>query len=213
MWWSARASLNTYMFALFGAALALANGVPVATVVFLMAFSNVQLVEYAIWRDMKAKHTTNNNRLLSLAMAAVIASEPVASIAMIKDVALRVRWWVAYAAFLSALLVYFAISQTKIDWSTGIAPNGHLEWKWLTDGRTAAGLFALAVWVGLLLVPLFVSANRWAFAFGAFTLIVSVACVYTSGTIASMWCWLAALAWFFVVAACLVGSGSACAGL
>jgi hypothetical protein len=165
MCWSAAASLNAYLFALFGAAVALANGQPVALVVFLMAFSNVQLVECLLWRRLDAAGAARpaDTRYLSYLLCAVIASEPAAAIGLIPDTSRRVVWWAAYGTFLAVVAAAFSGST---DWRTGVAANGHLEWRWMPAfGRspsvrsTVVAAF-YAAWCAFLLGALWTSGHH-----------------------------------------------------
>jgi len=218
MCWSARASLNTYLFALFGAAIGLANGVDVPLLAFMLVFSHVQLVEYLIWsRGEPTKAGSSVNKALSLAMCGVLAAEPLAAIWMVRAAAARRRWFAAYGAFLFAAAAYFIISAGSTRWRTSIASNGHLAWEWLPSfdrlivgGSSKAigvaevvGVALVTVWCAFLVAPLW--GTPWLFWYGAFALGISVACWARGGTIATMWCWISAFGWLWIIALAVTG--------
>lgn len=207
MCWSAEASLNTFLFALFGAAIALFNRVAdPRLVLFLMTFSAVQLVEFFAWRRIRDR-TGLPIRTVAVLLALVIVIEPVASIALLDGARTRALWWAAYGAFvaLAALLAFSGSLGRVPEWTLRVAPNGHLRWDWLLDRSLAVNVLGLA-WAAFLIAPLWFSGYRWAFAYALASLALSVVCYWREGTLASMWCWIAALAWVLLVAKAFVPS-------
>jgi hypothetical protein len=218
------------LLALFGAAIALTNGgwAAVPLVVFMMTFSSVQLVEFLLWKFADpAGNPSDVNRWLSMAMCAVLALEPVASIGLLDDPSSRRRWMAAYSALVVAAGVYFWIYGAS--WRTTVAGNGHLQWLWLPFGpkanthhgfgpketqqrgwvERAFGVAVVVAWIFFLVAPLFwARSSRWVFWYGLATLAISVACWARGGTIATMWCWLSALGWLVVIGAAVMSSAS-----
>jgi hypothetical protein len=183
MCWSAKVSLNTFMFSLFGTLFALSNGViTLQSSLFVLSFISMQLLEYFAWKNLDNKRMI---RFLSQVGTFIIISQVVFAINSNKSP------WPWYLAFACITLLMFAT--TKIDYSMHKAPNGHLAWNWLSSWPKWYVMF----WV---LFTLLHMKNYYTFAFSVVTLLVTFYTYYSSETWGSMWCWFANFFAFYLIA-------------
>jgi len=182
MCWSASGSLGTWVA---GMTLAVASGrqYDPALWTFMVLFTQMQLIEYFLWRDLKVPRL---NAIWSKAGLFVILLEPVAAIYLIKDVKLRRNMLMAYGAYIATLLL-----TKKFDFRTVVGGNGHLEWKWLVPGWSSIP------WFVFFLAPILISKRYGVFAYSLGILLVSVYYYSRYNTISSMWCWLAVFGWLY----------------
>lgn len=183
MCWSAQGSLATW-----AAAMALAGGThgyDPQLWSFMMLFSQIQLVEYFLWKNLK---TPGLNAMGSQAAALILVLEPVAAIYMIKEEALRNKMLTGYAVYISFLLM-----TQSFDWRTSVGGNGHLKWEWLPSH------LLLIPWIAFLTAPFWISGRYKSFVVAIATLFMSIYFYAKYGTVSSMWCWIAISAWLFVL--------------
>jgi hypothetical protein len=132
-----------------------------------------QLLEYFFWKNLGA-----GARPGSVAAAAIMTvGRPLH----------RYGFMCAYALFVACLCV-FCVGRT--DFSTTVAPNGHLRWNWSNGFPTAA----IVVYVFFLVAPLMANGSSWSGWVVLAILAISLYCYKKDGTWASMWCWIGALA-------------------
>jgi hypothetical protein len=188
MCWSAAASLNTFLFSVFGFAIGVANGhVALPTLIFTLWFSTVQLAEYFVWsrKDL--------NSAFSKVLFVILALEPIFAANMMSDKRLARRIMIAYIVFLLVAVPVFASS--GVVWKSAAAANRHLNWLWLAS----VPAWILILWSVFLLLPFYIDQNWVGFVFGVVTLAISLALYYRDGTFASMWCWIATMAWLYLI--------------
>jgi hypothetical protein len=200
MCWSAPVSMNTWLLAAFAAAIGLFNGYNnIAQIAFFLSFSSMQLVEYFLWTYLK---DPTANALISKTGYALISAQPLFSILQVTNPAQLYPLLGLYAAFTGYALY---ISQS-LNFSTTVATNGHLMWKWLpSDNLIYMGLYML-----LLLAPLYLMDYKITLTVGIATLLVSLITYGAASTWGSMWCWFAALSSFWIIGASAMKAG-ACA--
>lgn len=182
MCWSANGSLSTWAVAM--ALAAASHGYDPKLWLFMVIFTQIQLVEYFLWKNMKVPQL---NALGSKAAALVLILEPLAAIYIIKNVELRNKMFMGYAVYLAALLM-----TQSFDFRTVIGGNGHLQWKWLPSW----GL--IVPWILFLVVPFLIAGYYKSFAVAIATLLMSIYFFSKYGTVSSMWCWVAVFAWILV---------------
>ena len=184
-------SLNTFAFALFTIVLAKINDYnhyPLTVYLFYLSFATMQLLEGLVWLTL---NRTRWNVALSVATLTLILLQPVASLMTIeKRKDLRSKLLVAYGAFVVVLLAW-ALLTISMDFRMVPAPNGHLEWKWLTQIlETPVGLSLFAVWFLFFILPSALNGSIIAFACIAFTCAASLFTFYQARTFGSLWCWV-----------------------
>lgn len=187
MCWSAEVSLNTFLVSAFAVVLAYSNGYPWQVLLFILAFSSMQLVEFAVWRWGLQDPTSRANTLASAAGALLLLAQPIATINLLADSAVRRAFWALYALFLAVnAAAHFAGRQSAGSiFRTTVAENGHLRWHYVSTLSLAITLYMV-----LILVPVFL-ASKPAFAVLAAALVASAWTYARHGTWGSMWCWWA----------------------
>jgi len=197
MCWSAKASLNTYLFALFGLAVGIFNGYDWRFLLFYITFSTVQLAEYGIWSHIDDK---TMNAFYTQCLFLVLLLEPYASATVIEDPFKRNIAYVAYTVFLiAAAPLFLAHKQT---WLSKKRANGHLDWQF-TEKHA---LPLVMIWSLFLVVPFYVAGYYRSFAFGVASALISAYFYYTSHTWGTMWCWFAVAVWLGVIYEAINGS-------
>lgn len=181
MCWSAEASLSTYLAAMTMAAIT--HGTTEKIWWLMFTFSQMQLAEFFMWRDMP------NNQFGSVLGALSLALQPVASIYMIDDTKIRNTLWGLYALILLTVLVRNPVFRAEV------GGNGHLKWLFI-DGLTSPGVL---LWLFFLLVPFAISKSYKSLAFGLITLVTSIYFYEKYGTAGTMWCWIVSLAWLVLL--------------
>ena len=184
MCWSANGSLATW-----AAAMVLAGatyGYEPKLWLFAFVFTQMQLIEYFLWKDLKVPRL---NTLWSKVGLFVILLEPVAAIYLIEDIALRNKMLAGYAVYVAALLM-----TQKFDFTTTVGGNGHLKWNWTLP------FLASIPWFLFFIAPLWISGNYGSLTVAVATLAMSTYFYSQYGTISSMWCWIAVLSWLTIFA-------------
>ncbi len=182
MCWNERVSLNTFLFSMFAASMALKNGVGTTPdVMFYMFFSTMQLIEYFLWKNLDNKEA---NAFWSRIGLLLIVLQPIVSMWAIKDAKKKNVLLSLY--ILGALIVFTIVKPIgTINFSSHRAPNGHLAWDWLD--------FPKWVFVGFIffqLISLFLN-GLYLRLFVALATVILIYFTYVkSGTWGSMWCWI-----------------------
>lgn len=183
MCWSANGSLATWVA---GMTLALASNKQYDPVLwaFMVIFTQIQLVEYFLWKNLKVPRL---NSLSSKAGLFVILLEPIAAIYMIKNKNLRNNFLITYGLYITGVLLTH-----RFDFSTKVGINGHLEWNWLIP------FWKALPWFVFLLAPMWIGGeNNGTFLFSIITLLMTLYFYFRYKTAGTMWCWIAVFAWIF----------------
>lgn len=199
MCWSARASLNTFAFSLFGFAIGLINNYHLPMLIFMMTFSTVQLAEYFIWTHLK---NARKNELASKFLFLILVLEPYAASLVIPDKTVRTGFIIAYTIFLLISSPYILSKDTK--WHSSPGANGHLQWHWVTSTT-----WILIAWSVFLIAPFLLAKRYYSLIFGILTLVVSVYFFWRYKTAGTMWCWVATFSWLCVIYLSLTHKGDA----
>ena len=181
MCWSANGSLATWIA---GMSIALASNRQYDPALwnFMVLFTQIQLIEYFLWKDLRVPKL---NAIWSKVGLTVILLEPLAAILLIKNANLRQKAILAYGVWIAAVLL-----TQKFDFTTVVGGNGHLKWNWLIPS------FWWAVpWFIFLFGAIWVSGNPRVFWFAVATWLISSYFYLRYKTIASMWCWIAISMW------------------
>ena len=187
MCWSAEVSMNTWFLVVFAAVIAWYNKYySIWNILFFLSFGSMQLVEYFLWTYLK---NPGLNTFFSKAGFALVASQPLFSILQLNGTNYLKPMLLLYSLF-AAFSAYIGMNpkQFNIDFSTTVASNGHLLWKWLPDSK----LFLVSYLILLFATPILLGYNV-TFLGGFLALIVSLYTYHKSGTWGSMWCWFSAL--------------------
>jgi hypothetical protein len=185
MCWNQKVSMNTFLFSMFAASLALKNGVVTTPDgLFYIFFSSMQLVEYFLWKNLDNK---KGNEFWSKVGLLFIALQPVVSMWAIKDHSKRNIGLGLYLVGLTIVLTVVKPLGT-IDFSSHRAPNGHLAWNWNTFPTAVVALYVM-----FQLSSSFMNKDYMWF---GITMVITALIYRTyiqSGTWGSMWCWISAI--------------------
>ena len=182
MCWSANGSLATWAVAMTLAGAT--YGYEPKVWLFMFVFSQMQLVEYFLWKNL---NVPSQNALWSKIALAVVILEAAAAIYMIENVPLRNKIFVGYALYISLLL-----STYPFDWRTTIGGNGHLSWQW------APSLTVLVPFYLCFFGSMWISGHYATLTGGIITAALSIYYYGKYGSASSMWCWISILAFIIL---------------
>jgi hypothetical protein len=187
MCWSAQVSLNTFIVGLFGFTFALANGADIPLMLFMLCFTTMQLAEHFIWKNINVPRW---NTVYSWFGIIILFLEVLFAIALMKTS--LVKWGLLIGFIVYSLIVWqFFITKPF----TKVGSNGHLQWRWLTNYSELIVL----LWLFFFLTPLFLSGHSIVGWVAISTILISFIGYYRTGTISSMWCWIANISWLFII--------------
>ena len=175
MCWNAEVSLQSFLVGLASVGIGALRGVSLPILLFSLTIVFMQLIEYIVWSNYENKEI---NRQASFAAAALLWSQPIASILTTQSPGPLLT---AYLALSGAGLL---MNPTR-DYSMTRAPNGHLAWNWLSRD-----VLSLAVYFLFLFVPLVLTKSLTLLAMALGTLAVSLYSFHSDNTWGSMWCWM-----------------------
>jgi hypothetical protein len=189
MCWNANISINTYIFGLFACIFAFFNNkISFMSFLFIQSWLSMQLIEYFIWSK------KFSNRLLSQIAFLLIASQPIFSILSISNhTAFKYTTIVGYLLFV--VITMLIKPWSKIDFTSVQGPNGHLSWKWLNYP-----ISIMLIWFLFLSIKFVVKGEWFTLSFITITLAITYLLYHNTLTFGSLWCWLANLASFLLVA-------------
>jgi len=192
MCWNSQVSLNTFLFATFGALFALFNAYDNKIILWAYVFSFMQFIEYMLWINLKNQ---TQNKLWSQIALLSLAVQPLASINVLKNPNLKLGFFISYIFFLSPYIFNFLTNNlSSINFTTTIGANKHLSWNWLEKN-----IIMILLWSFFLLAPLFIE-KYYVFGFIGLLTLLSSLYFYDEKTFGSMWCWSANIIWLVIVA-------------
>ena len=155
---------------------------------FMVLFTQMQLIEYFLWKDLNVPRLNANWSKVGLV---AILLQPLAALLMIKNTNLRQKAVFAYGAWITTVML-----TQKFNFITTVGGNGHLKWNWLIPS------FWMALpWFIFFLGGFWFSGERYFFAFAVATWLMSTYFYQRYDTVSSMWCWVAISAWFMYLIA------------
>jgi hypothetical protein len=182
MCWNEKVSMNTFLFSMFAASMALKNGVVTTPDgLFYIFFSSMQLVEYFLWKNLNNKR---GNEFWSKVGFLLIALQPVVSLLATEDQTTRnvgLGLYILGAVFLLTVVKPLG----TIDFSSHRAPNGHLAWNWIDFPK-----LVLLAYVVFQFISLFFNKRYLRFGLQMTTVALIYLTYIQSGTWGSMWCWI-----------------------
>lgn len=178
MCWSADVSLKTWILTTI-LSIAMKSQTDPKVWLLLTIFSQIQLAEYFIWKDL-------NNVYASMFALIILLLEPVASINLLKSTELRNKLWLVYGV----LMMAFMLMSKKIDFTNEVGKDGHLVWNWFNFGP----LFAI-IWGLMFLVPILLAGYHKTFVAALLVMIYSRMNYIKYDTHSSMWCWFSVFFW------------------
>jgi hypothetical protein len=189
MCWSAQVSLSSYVFAMFGFVFALAHNFNWRILLYGLVFSQMQLVEYFLWKNLNNK---SQNLFWSNMGRYVVWGEMFAAANVITNPFYRNIFFGLSAL---QLLVVETTSTKKLTELTTIGPNGHLQHNWYSDS-----FFRYLIPLPLLLiVPFYIQKEYFWGGFVTLTAAISALMYWQSAEFSSMWCYLSLFFWVIVI--------------
>jgi hypothetical protein len=181
MCWNAEVSLQSFLLGILAISIGIVFKMSFSVIVFCLTIVLMQLIEYIVWTNYENDEI---NQKASIAAAGLLWLQPIAAIFTIPTPNLRTSFLTSYIL----LSIGVALLFNKNEYSMKRAPNGHLEWKWLTkDSNT---YISLAIYFLFLLSPLFIAGNIDILFLAITTLVLSVYSFWKDNTWGSMWCWI-----------------------
>lgn len=195
MCWNAEVSLNTFLFAMFGAVFGYVNGFNRKLLLFFMLFSFIQFYEYMIWSNLDNKKI---NRLWSIVAYIIIQLQPIASINILDPSLLKTILYIIYI-----IPVIISVIIYKHDFKTVIGSNGHLAWNWLESPNDLITKLMWIGWFACFFIPLIVYGMKYKYYF-PLVFLASVALFtfynyFKAGVFGTMWCWVSNAIWLYVI--------------
>jgi hypothetical protein len=185
MCWNAEVSLKTFLVGIVGIGLAAFLGMSLPVVLFSLTIVFMQLIEYIVWTYYDDEDV---NYKASLAAAALLWLQPIASMLLIPSTSLKVAMLSIYTILSLAYSLVVPNTFDKKHYSMKKAENGHLSWKFLSkEPRT---YLRLAVFFFFLFVPILITKNLDLLAMALTTLGLSLYSYWRDNTWGSMWCWI-----------------------
>lgn len=195
MCWNAEVSLNTFLFAMFGAIFGYVNGFNRKILLFFTLFSFIQFYEYMIWKNLNNREI---NKLWSIVGYIIIQLEPLGSINILDQSLLKTILYIIYIPFTILGFVLY-----KHDFRTVVGSNGHLQWNWLKHPTTLFDKFVWTIWFSAFFIPLIVYAVKYKYYFPlvfiAFIALFTFYNYFKAGVFGTMWCWISNAIWLYVI--------------
>lgn len=190
MCWNASVSLNTYIFGLFASSFAYYNGATdLLGFLLFQSFIIMQLIEYFIWSK-----TFSNSLLSQIALFAILC-QPVLNILKIQKMPKLIPYLLV-AYFIFIIIVYTIITPLNtLDFSSVPSKNGHLAWKWFSWN-----IYIIVIWFAFLSARWVIDEMYLILVFVSIALIISIILYKETKTWGSMWCWIANIISFYIIA-------------
>ncbi len=191
MCWNAEVSIQTYIFAIICLIIGYNYGFPIRKLIFMLVFSNIQLIEYFLWKNINNK---KNNEFYSKLGYLNITLEPIAACLLIDNLKLRYS-----SLIISTLLfiIYTLIYYKKIDFSTSISKNGFLQWNSLKFYDH--GFYYSIIWFLFFFGGIFLSKDIFIISISLLTFIYTLYNLSKHNGFASYWCSISNLLWLYVI--------------
>lgn len=181
MCWNAEVSLQSFLLGIFAISIGIIFKMSFSVLIFCLTIVLMQLIEYIVWTNYENDEI---NQAASIAAAGLLWLQPIASIFTLGTSNLQVMFLIPY--FLVSISIGFFFKRKE--YAMKRAPNGHLEWKWLT--KEPSTYISLAIYFLFLLVPLFMAGNIELLFLAITTLVLSLYSFWKDNTWGSMWCWI-----------------------
>lgn len=201
MCWNEHVSLNSFLFSAGMLGLLVYNntftpykiaGWNVFYYFFAASFISMQLVEYFLWRNMG---NAAQNKFWTNAGQGLLVIQPIVSLLMLGDPALRIGLLLTYGVFIAHLVAKYDVTNL----STRVAPNGHLHWQW-----AKVSWLERLTWLFFLMFSLVYNKYYKTSAVGLLLFAVTYYSYHQHQTAGSMWCWMVNLSMLAYAVALLV---------
>jgi len=191
MCWNQYVSINTFIFSMLVLGLIAFNNKyspyklkvfdTIFVYIFFVSFITMQLIEFFIWRNLEDKKI---NKLLSVLGALLLIIQPIASLMMLKNNALK---WKMITIYSVPALIYFIYKLNYHNFYTSVSKSGHLNWHWSISNNKIT--FTFLFYMFFLLYSIFVNKYYLLMTYALVLLILSYYLYKKDDTVNSIWCW------------------------
>jgi hypothetical protein len=205
MCWNQFISINTYVFGIFVLLLIAINNRysnykinefnnPFVYFFFISVIT-MQLFEFILWRNLDNKFI---NETISKLGAFLLIIQPIASLFMLKNIALRNKLLLIYSI---PALSYFIFKLFTGNFYTTVSKNGHLKWNWGTIPikNSISDIFGMSFYLFFLYFSII---KNKLYIFTIISLLfygISYYNYYKEGTAGSLWCWSVNIIMFYLL--------------
>lgn len=197
MCWNADVSLNTFLFAVFGAVFGYINGFNRKLLLFFALFSCMQFYEYMIWKNINNREI---NRIWSIIGYIIIQLEPIAAINILDQSLIKTILFGIYTMYIIAAIL--SVIFYKHNFTTTIGKNGHLQWNWLESPKIISKYIWIIIWFSAFFIPLLIygikNKNYVPLIVSLIIFLITIS-YYTYETYGTMWCWVSTALWLYVI--------------
>jgi hypothetical protein len=189
MCWNEHVSLNTFLFSSFVLLLIFYNNTytqykieqfnNVWIYYFFISFISMQLIEFFIWRNI---NNTFYNHLFSTMAAILIFIQPIITLMLLPDIALKNNLLITYLVFFIPYFIYKFVTNNM---KSKISNKGHLVWLFFDTN-----ILLFLGWLFFFLFSFFYIRMIPTLIFGIVLFCISYYNYYEDKTLGSMWCWI-----------------------
>ena len=191
MCWNADVSIKTWLFAITIFIIGFMYGFPLRKLIFILIFSNIQLIEYFLWKNLGNKEL---NEFYSKIGFANISLEPIGACLMIDNIQLRIFSIIIYSIF---LLIYLYLYGNKINYSTTQTRTGFLYWNSLQ--LEGFYIYYVILWFLFFLGGVLLSKDIVIIIVTFSTLFYTIYNKYYHRSLPSYWCSISNILWLYVL--------------
>ncbi len=191
MCWNAEVSIQTYLFAVILFILGYSYSFPLRKLIFMIIFSNIQLIEYFLWKNLKDK---KNNEFYSKLGYLNIFLEPIGACLLIDNIQIRYFSILLYILLFS---IYYLFNYKQIDFSTTLSKNGFLQWNSLSIENNH--IYYAIIWFIFFFGGILLSKDLFIMGVTFSTFIFTVYNITKHNSFASYWCSISNILWFYVL--------------
>lgn len=192
MCWNQYISLNTFTFGVFVLLLIAFNNkysnykldefTNPYVYFFVMSFITMQLVEFFLWRNLDNPFM---NRLFSSLGALLLVIQPIASLTMLNNIALRNKLLLIYSI---PSLIFIVYQLTNNKFNTTISKGGHLKWNW-SKSSVNFSIIGYIFYLFFLYFSLFYNKQYISILLTLPLFFIMYYTFYKDGSAGSLWCW------------------------
>jgi len=184
MCWNAEVSLNTFLSSLIlSFIIYLIKPYDIFTIVFILSFAIIQLLEYFIWTYINNKKYL---RFFGFLTFVVIFFQPILLLYVSNNMTLLKNYIILQTIWFG---IYIFVFNLKFSFLPYVAKNKHLSWNWTDNNNYIAGF--MIIYSVFYLWSIYKYTNIYIFILAIITLAYSIYNYKKYKTISSMWCWSA----------------------
>ncbi len=192
MCWNETVSIQTFLFAIIVFFIGLFNSFPIRKLIFMIIFSNIQLVEYFLWKNI---HKPKLNSLISKIGFFNISVEPIGACLLINNPTIRFYSIILYLILFS---IYMFLNYKNINFYTTINKKKFLSWESLHLNTNLEKYYA-SIWFLFFFGGIILSKDPFIIFISFFTLIITLLNISKHYSLPSFWCSISNILWVYVL--------------